>query len=94
MLSAVGIHLADIVQEAQEPAADELTHQQLTQLTDRLDRLAAAAVDKLQQQGFNDKQITTEKFLNLRSVWCSAMLFWLVILCCGCVALLDILLNN
>lgn len=66
ILSAVGIHLADIVQEAQEPAATELQQQQLPSLTARLDALAATAVDALKQQGFQDQQISTERFLNLR----------------------------
>lgn len=66
VLSAVGIHLADIVQEAQEPTATELSPDTLPELSQRLDTLAAAAVGKLRAQGFDDKHIGVEHFLNLR----------------------------
>jgi 5-oxoprolinase (ATP-hydrolysing) len=66
VLSAVGIHLADIVQEAQEPAAAELSSSELPGLAARLDGLAAAAADRLRAQGFKDASISTEKYLNLR----------------------------
>ncbi|KAI8475487.1 MAG: Hydantoinase B/oxoprolinase-domain-containing protein [Monoraphidium minutum] len=67
ILSAVGIHLADIVQEAQEPAAALLGgDESLQQLAARLDALHAAAVGKLQGQGFAADQIKVERFLNLR----------------------------
>lgn len=66
ILSAVGIHLADIVQEAQEPAAEELTAKTIPGLMSRLDSLAAAAADQLTAQGFTPDTITVERFLNLR----------------------------
>jgi N-methylhydantoinase A/oxoprolinase/acetone carboxylase beta subunit len=66
ILSAVGIHLADIVQEAQEPAAEELTAKAVPGLRARLDVLAATASDQLKEQGFPPGTITVEKFLNLR----------------------------
>lgn len=66
VLSAVGIHLADIVQESQEPAAAELSSGTMRQLAERLDALQAVAVKKLQQQGFEGEQINVERFLNLR----------------------------
>jgi N-methylhydantoinase A/oxoprolinase/acetone carboxylase beta subunit len=66
VLSAVGIHLADIVQEAQQPAAAQLGSGELPGLAARLDVLAAAAAGKLRDQGFRDSSITTEKYLNLR----------------------------
>eukprot|EP00775_Hariotina_reticulata_P006718 gene6718-6939_t len=66
ILSAVGIHLADIVQEAQEPAAEELTAKAVSGLMSRLDTLAATAADQLTAQGFTPDTITVEKFLNLR----------------------------
>lgn len=56
ILSAVGIHLADIVQEAQEPCASSLSQdgqgneQVLRQLDERLDRLEAGVREQLMQQ--------------------------------------------
>lgn len=66
ILSAVGIHLADIVQEAQEPTATQLSAESLPDLSSRLQALAATAVDKLRGQGFGDQYIAVENFLNLR----------------------------
>lgn len=66
MLSAVGIHLADLVQEAQEPAAAELTPATQPQLAARLEVLEGAAVQKLLDQGFIQDQVQVERFLNLR----------------------------
>ncbi|KIY97611.1 5-oxoprolinase (ATP-hydrolysing) [Monoraphidium neglectum] len=67
ILSAVGIHLADIVQEAQEPAAVALgSDEVLQQLASRLDALQAQATAKLEGQGFGPSQIKVERFLNLR----------------------------
>ncbi|WIA16218.1 hypothetical protein OEZ85_012930 [Tetradesmus obliquus] len=66
VLSAVGIHLADIVTEAQEPAAASLAPQELPGLAARLEALAGSAADKLRAQGFRDSAISTEKYLNLR----------------------------
>lgn len=66
ILSAVGIHLADIVQEAQEPTATTLGPESLPELSRRLGGLAAAAVGKLRAQGFEEEQIGVEHFLNLR----------------------------
>jgi 5-oxoprolinase (ATP-hydrolysing) len=66
VLSAVGIHLADIVQEAQEPAAAQLSAAELPALAARLEVLAAAAGGQLRGGGFKDSSISTERFLNLR----------------------------
>lgn len=66
ILSAVGIHLADIVQEAQEPTATQLSGESLPELSSRLQALAATAVDKLRAQGFDEQHIAVENFLNLR----------------------------
>jgi 5-oxoprolinase (ATP-hydrolysing) len=64
----VGIHLADIVQEAQEPTATQLWAESLPDLSSRLQGLAATAVKQLQTQGFDEKHIAVENFLNLRWV--------------------------
>lgn len=66
ILSAVGIHLADIVQEAQEPTATQLSAESLPELSSRLQGLAASAVEKLRAQGFDEQHIAVENFLNLR----------------------------
>lgn len=66
VLSAVGIHLADIVTEVQEPAAASLAPQELPGLAARLEALAGSAAAKLRAQGFRDSAISTEKYLNLR----------------------------
>jgi N-methylhydantoinase A/oxoprolinase/acetone carboxylase beta subunit len=68
ILSAVGIHLADIVQEAQEPTATQLGPDSLPDLQARLQGLAATAVGQLQAQGFDEAHIGVENFLNLRWV--------------------------
>ncbi|KXZ56217.1 hypothetical protein GPECTOR_1g189 [Gonium pectorale] len=67
VLSAVGIHLADVVAELQEPAAALLgPGGPAPELLERQARLEAAAVAKLMEQGFQRSQISTERFLNLR----------------------------
>ncbi|KAG2440875.1 hypothetical protein HXX76_003729 [Chlamydomonas incerta] len=80
VLSAVGIHLADVVAEVQEPAAAKLLPAAAEggagagggggcapgDILERQARLEAAAVQKLLDQGFERSQITTERYLNLR----------------------------
>lgn len=66
ILSAVGIGLAEVVQEAQEPSAAALDSGALPQLNQRLDALQAQAVGKLQEKGFSEQQISCQRFLNLR----------------------------
>ncbi len=66
ILSAVGIHLADIVQESQEPAAVTLSPDSMQQLQERLHALEEAARQKLLQQGFKESQVHAQRFLNLR----------------------------
>lgn len=69
ILSAVGIHLADIVQEAQEPTAVQLSAQAVPELKQRLQALSATAAGNLKAQGFDPQHIAVENFLNLRYVW-------------------------
>lgn len=66
MLSAVGIHLADIVAEAQEPVAEALAAPALPGLQARLHALQEAAEAQLVTQGFSLSQISIQHFLNLR----------------------------
>ncbi|KAK9799317.1 hypothetical protein WJX73_000073 [Symbiochloris irregularis] len=66
ILSAVGIGLADVVVEEQEPAAEALQGKASQGLTKKLSQLQEAATKKLKQQGFRDDQIGVERYLNLR----------------------------
>ncbi|XP_035133381.1 5-oxoprolinase isoform X2 [Callithrix jacchus] len=66
LLSALGLALADVVQEAQEPCSLLYTPETYVQLDQRLSRLEEQCVDALQAQGFPRSQISTESFLHLR----------------------------
>ncbi|KAK9839403.1 hypothetical protein WJX81_000039 [Elliptochloris bilobata] len=66
VLSAVGIGLADVVAEEQEPSAEELGPESIAKLNAHLDRLQEAAVDRLRMQGFHPDQVSAERFMNLR----------------------------
>lgn len=66
ILSAYGMALADVVEEAQEPSAEIYEKSSFQRLDDRLDALEARARDKLAKQGFERSQIHVEPFLHLR----------------------------
>lgn len=66
LLSALGLALADVVHEAQEPCSLSYTPETFAQLDQRLSRLEEQCVDALQAQGFSRSQISTESFLHLR----------------------------
>jgi len=66
VLSAYGIHLADIVVEKQEPAAGVYGPQSIPALEARLDALEEAAREELAAQGFASETVLVERFLNLR----------------------------
>ncbi|KAM3577612.1 hypothetical protein VYU27_000488 [Nannochloropsis oceanica] len=66
VLSAYGIHLADIVVEKQEPAAGLYCPQSRSVLEARLDALEEAAREELQAQGFEPEAVQVERYLNLR----------------------------
>ncbi|CAH2097807.1 unnamed protein product [Euphydryas editha] len=66
ILSAYGMALADVVQEAQEPCALVYCPNNFQQLDMQLDKLAAVCRDKLRAQGFTDSQIVVEPYLHLR----------------------------
>uniref|UniRef100_A0A8C9AQS8 5-oxoprolinase, ATP-hydrolysing n=1 Tax=Prolemur simus TaxID=1328070 RepID=A0A8C9AQS8_PROSS len=66
LLSALGLALADVVHEAQEPCALSYTPETFVQLDQRLSRLEEQCVDALRAQGFSRSQISTESFLHLR----------------------------
>ncbi|XP_075985169.1 5-oxoprolinase isoform X2 [Anticarsia gemmatalis] len=66
ILSAYGMALAHIVQEAQQPAALVYCADSFDNIDEQLDVLAAVARDKLTKQGILDSQIVTEPYLHLR----------------------------
>jgi len=66
ILSAYGLFLADVADEAQEPAASSLDTDQHAMLAARLSALEVQAVDKLVAQGYSRDRIQTQAFLNLR----------------------------
>nr|KAF6395886.1 5-oxoprolinase, ATP-hydrolyzing [Molossus molossus] len=66
LLSALGLALADVVHEAQEPCALPYVPETFVQLDQRLSRLEEQCVDALLAQGFPRSQVSTESFLHLR----------------------------
>ncbi|XP_071659812.1 5-oxoprolinase [Patagioenas fasciata] len=66
LLSALGLALADVVQEAQEPCALRYEPQSFARLDARLEALGQRCRDALREQGFSGEQIRTEGFLHLR----------------------------
>lgn len=66
ILSAVGIALADVVQELQEPCALELNPSNVPLLDTKLDLLSERAVAALKARGFSQESIQVTRFLNLR----------------------------
>ncbi|KAI8322027.1 5-oxoprolinase, partial [Martensiomyces pterosporus] len=66
VLSAYGLGLAEVVNEEQAPAADTWTAQTQPALLSRLAGLADTCQGKLTEQGFTDKQIRVDRFLNMR----------------------------
>lgn len=53
LLSALGLALADVVHEAQEPCSLSYTPETFAQLDQRLSRLEEQCVEALQAQGFS-----------------------------------------
>ena len=66
ILSAYGMALADVVEEAQEPSAEVYEQESFARLDERLDALQKKVHAKLSTQGFDDSHIVTEPFLHLR----------------------------
>jgi len=67
ILSAVGIHLADVVKEAQVPAAAVLAASVLpADVQARFDALEAEVRGQLLAQGFAEENVECDLFLNLR----------------------------
>ncbi|PKA48549.1 5-oxoprolinase [Apostasia shenzhenica] len=66
ILSAYGMGLADVVEEAQEPYSSVYCLESVTEASRRESHLELQVKQKLQEQGFDDESITTESYLNLR----------------------------
>lgn len=68
ILSAFGLALADVVHEVQEPSVERLNKDQatLSRLQERVAHLESECKAELSKQGFAEKDIVTEVYLNLR----------------------------
>ncbi|XP_071530389.1 5-oxoprolinase isoform X1 [Panulirus ornatus] len=66
ILSAFGMALADVVQEAQEPCAKIYESANLSYLDSRLEALEKECTNALKNQGFSSVNIICEAYLNLR----------------------------
>ncbi|KAK1638592.1 Hydantoinase B/oxoprolinase-domain-containing protein [Colletotrichum phormii] len=66
ILSAYGMALAEVVQEAQEPSSEMLAEESLPRLNDRLSFLKEKATGGLLAQNIEQSAIEHESYLNLR----------------------------
>lgn len=66
ILSAYGMALAEVVQEAREPSSETLSDISLPRLEARLESLRSKAREGLLAQGIPESSIAYENFLNLR----------------------------
>lgn len=66
ILSAYGMGLADVVEEAQEPYSAVYDLESIMEISRREAILLKQVKQKLQQQGFTDESITADTYLNLR----------------------------
>lgn len=66
ILSAYGMGLADVVEEAQEPYSAVYGPESVQEASRREANLLKQVKQKLQEQGFIDGNITTDTYLNLR----------------------------
>ncbi|XP_051119942.1 5-oxoprolinase 1 [Andrographis paniculata] len=66
ILSAYGMGLADVVEEEQEPYSAVYSPELLSEVYDRESTLLCRVKQKLMSQGFNNENISTETYLNLR----------------------------
>lgn len=66
ILSAYGMALADLTHEIQRPRAARLSEMKEAQFASEFESLTAEAGETLTAQGFTDKQIKYELYLNLR----------------------------
>lgn len=69
ILSAYGMFLADVVEEAREPCSyilDESSSNSMSLIYDKIDKLMQQCTQILLRQGFSEESIKIERFLNLR----------------------------
>ncbi|KAF7562070.1 hypothetical protein G7046_g2067 [Stylonectria norvegica] len=66
ILSAYGMALAEVVQEAQEPSSETLSEKTVSRLHARFDALTETVTKELLAQGIPSKSISYELYLNLR----------------------------
>lgn len=67
ILSAFGLALADVVHEVQEPSAETLSEESIPRLQQRVEALVKSCTAELsEKQGFQESDIGTEIYLNLR----------------------------
>ncbi|XP_072524072.1 5-oxoprolinase [Salminus brasiliensis] len=66
VLSAYGLALADVVEEAQEPCSLQYNEDSYSELDRRIQELTQRCQNTLQQRGFSCSQISTEVFLHMR----------------------------
>ncbi|GMY38998.1 5-oxoprolinase isoform X2 [Fagus crenata] len=66
ILSAYGMGLADVVEEAQEPYSAVYGPESVLEASRREAMLLKQVTQKLQEQGFREENITAETYLNLR----------------------------
>lgn len=66
ILSAYGMGLADVIEEAQEPYSAVYGSESVLEASRREDMLLKQVKQKLQEQGFREENITADTYLNLR----------------------------
>jgi 5-oxoprolinase (ATP-hydrolysing) len=66
ILSAYGMALANVVQEAQEPCSLVLGVTSSDKIDTRFESLSSRAMESLSKQGFSNSDVETQQFLNLR----------------------------
>lgn len=66
ILSAVGIALADIVYDKQEPAGARQLQESFPALMLRLDELEEHCLNKMHKQGYTEQDVTITRYLHLR----------------------------
>jgi 5-oxoprolinase (ATP-hydrolysing) len=66
VLSAYGMALADVVHEVQEPSSAVFSSKTERELQSRVEELQRKATDELKKEGFDDKSIRHELYLNIR----------------------------
>lgn len=66
ILSAYGMALADVVNEAQEPSALEYNQKNYDTFSQKLDALCQQCVSELKKEGFSEENIVCEPYLHMR----------------------------